>query len=278
MPTPLSRSRIVLLSLASLLLLTFLAFVFVDYNAFLSHRRHSSPHDDLTFFIPWDAIPPVAMHIQTSVHYALDTPLGIAEWKALIPPTGHLIHLPSPDPPASSHIILDDQKGVEGNGGEVEVEVEYEEYTPTLLHQLKCLDILRESYVLSRSMRNSSPYTTSSYLNLTSPPHTPMDWSSPPSTSSSHSSPASSDAEADGRYPTSYSGLTRHCLAYLHQSILCSANTGLESSAADDGAPRERFEKGCRDWGVVYGEVERNWGVWRGIVGEEEGGEREREE
>lgn len=202
------------------------------------------------------------MHIQTSVHYALDTPLGIAEWKALIPPTGHLIHLPSPDPPASSHIFIDNKEGNE----RTEVEVEYEEYTPTLLHQLKCLDILRKSYVLSRSMRNSSPYTTSSYLNLTSPPHTPIDWSSPPS---------SSPSTLDERYPTAYSGLTRHCLAYLHQSILCSANTGLESSAADDGAPRERFEKGCRDWGRVYGEVERNWGVWRGIVAEGEGGERE---
>lgn len=198
------------------------------------------------------------MHIQTSIHYALDTPLGIAEWKALIPPTGHLIHLPSPDPPASSHLY-----GPSSAKRREEAEVvEYEEYTPTLLHQLKCLDILRESYVLSGSMRNSSPFTTSSYLNLTSPSHTPIDWSSPPSSSNSPN-------QGDERYPTAYSGLTRHCLSYLHQSILCSANTGLESSAADDGAPRERFEKGCRDWGVVYGEVERNWGVWRRIVGEE---------
>lgn len=206
------------------------------------------------------------MHIQTSVHYALDTPLGIAEWKALIPPTGHLIHLPSPDPIASSHVYIDDDHN-SAKRQEREVEVEYEEYTPTLLHQLKCLDILRESYVLSRSMRNSSPYTTSSYLNLTSPPHTPIDWSAPLSSSSSP------NVNLDERYPTSYSGLTRHCLSYLHQSILCSANTGLESSAADDGAPRERFEKGCRDWGRVYGEVERNWGVWRGIVGGEGGEE-----
>lgn len=48
-------------------------------------------------------------------------------------------------------------------------------------------------------------------------------------------------------------------------------NVGLESSAADDGAPRERFEVGCRDWGRVYEEVGRNWEVWRRIT--EGGGE-----
>lgn len=201
------------------------------------------------------------MHIQTSVHYALDTPIGIAEWKALIPPTGHLIHLPSPDPPASSYVTADDGNSNAGDyavAGKAEVEVEYEEYTPTLLHQLKCLDILRESYVLSRSMRNSSPYTTSRYLNLTSPPHTPIDWSIPSST--------------NDRHPTAYAGLTRHCLNYLRQSLLCGMNIGLESSAADDGAPRERFDVGCRDWGRVYGEVERNCEVWEGIVERREEG------
>jgi hypothetical protein len=93
------------------------------------------------------------MYIHDTVRYQLETDEAASEYARLLPPGGHT---------------------VEDQAGRV--------YTVAMFHQLRCLDILRETYV-SR--------------NVTS--------------------------------------LTRHCLNYLRQSVLCLSDTRLESIKSSKG-------------------------------------------
>ncbi|KAJ7097075.1 hypothetical protein B0H15DRAFT_902421 [Mycena belliarum] len=54
------------------------------------------------------------------------------------------------------------------------------------------------------------------------------------------------------------SPLTRHCLLYLRQTIICQSNPRLESVRNTVGSANRRYDAVCRDWTVVYGEAERN--------------------
>lgn len=90
---------------------------------------------------------PVAMRIDYSSHYEMDTEEGRAEWAHLIPPGGHMVY-------------LDDEleRGSINNDSLREPEqVTGRPYTVTLFHQFRCLDIIREAYV---SLKELKPYTS----------------------------------------------------------------------------------------------------------------------
>ena len=72
----------------------------------------------------WDIGPldEVALHFEASVHYQLNSTLADAEWAALYPPNGGLVHAKTTD---------GKYEGV---------------YLLSLFHQLQCLDILRQTY------------------------------------------------------------------------------------------------------------------------------------
>lgn len=124
------------------------------------------------------------MAFSHSGHFELDSPSGIAEWSAVVP-GGGLIHL-----------------------GEYK-----QPYMTSVMHQLRCLDILREELVRERINESDEP----SYL-------------------------------------------SRHCLNYIKQMILCRGDTNLEPFQypnQNDPIDMEGIYE-CRDWGAVYREVERN--------------------
>ncbi|PSR97578.1 hypothetical protein PHLCEN_2v4285 [Hermanssonia centrifuga] len=130
------------------------------------------------------------MAFSHSVRFELDSPDGIAEWAAIIPGDG-LVH-------------LGEQK---------------EPYTISMMHQLRCLDILREELVRER------------------------DDSEGPST------------------------LSRHCLNYMKQMVMCRGDIELEPFQYPnhkDPIDMEGIYE-CRDWSAVYTEVEKNqveFGKW----------------
>ena len=75
---------------------------------------------DLSLSIPFGD--PVAIRVDKTAHYSLVSDEGKAEFDALIPQGGHTVILP--DPRSGKPVT----------------------YTVTLLHQLKCLGIIRENY------------------------------------------------------------------------------------------------------------------------------------
>ncbi|KAI0919670.1 hypothetical protein AcW1_003136 [Taiwanofungus camphoratus] len=84
------------------------------------------PHQRFTYLgwdypQTWPLSPLATVHIsrENSMHYALDTAMGLAEWNASLPSGGVLLHLgPTLRP-----------------------------FSLSMLHQLRCLDILREILV-----------------------------------------------------------------------------------------------------------------------------------
>ncbi|KAG1736753.1 hypothetical protein EDB19DRAFT_1018812 [Suillus lakei] len=124
---------------------------------------------------------PVWMRVDQTAHYRADTDEGGKEFAKLIPRGGHTVNITDPET-SESHI-----------------------YTVTLLHQLKCLGIIRDDYAAMR----------------------------PPSL------------------------MTRHCMNYLRQSILCHPNMRIEPAVNNIGSAVRGYETVCRDWTKVYEEVER---------------------
>ncbi|KAH7909382.1 hypothetical protein BJ138DRAFT_1115028 [Hygrophoropsis aurantiaca] len=57
-------------------------------------------------------------------------------------------------------------------------------------------------------------------------------------------------------------GLTRHCMNYLRQSVLCHPDMGLESVVNARGTAERGYDAVCRDWTRLYEEVERNHGLY----------------
>ncbi|KAJ6490179.1 hypothetical protein DFH09DRAFT_1053828 [Mycena vulgaris] len=62
------------------------------------------------------------------------------------------------------------------------------------------------------------------------------------------------------REPTS---LLRHCLNYLRQSILCHADTRLESIKNEQVQANKEYETVCRDWTRVYEAAENNYAEYQ---------------
>jgi len=54
------------------------------------------------------------------------------------------------------------------------------------------------------------------------------------------------------------SSLTKHCLNYLRQTMICRPNLRLESVKDSIGIVRQNYETACRDWTKLYAEAERN--------------------
>ncbi|OBZ74771.1 hypothetical protein A0H81_05748 [Grifola frondosa] len=54
------------------------------------------------------------------------------------------------------------------------------------------------------------------------------------------------------------SPLTRHCMNYLRQSILCHPNLRLEPAHNTMGSSIRNYDTVCRDWTKLYDEAERN--------------------
>lgn len=123
------------------------------------------------------------MLIGSTAHYRINNSDTEDEYRSLLPSGGYLVHLPNKN----------------GN---------LEEYTVTLFHQLKCLDIIRQEYLNDASQPVSS--------------------------------------------------LTRHCMNYLRQSLLCNLNTGLENAKNSAATASRSYNALCFDWTKVYAEAERN--------------------
>jgi hypothetical protein len=60
------------------------------------------------------------------------------------------------------------------------------------------------------------------------------------------------------------SGLTRHCMNYIRQTILCWPNLRLESARQRASSVRN-YDTVCRDWNVVYEEAERNYREYKAL-------------
>jgi hypothetical protein len=69
------------------------------------------------------------MPFENTVHYALDTPLGIAEWDSLIPP----------------------------NGGVLRLGPSHRTFTISMFHQLHCLHAVRGALAIEHSRAGVSP-------------------------------------------------------------------------------------------------------------------------
>ncbi|KAH6912438.1 hypothetical protein BKA70DRAFT_1422000 [Coprinopsis sp. MPI-PUGE-AT-0042] len=128
---------------------------------------------------------PVLMDVQNSVNYQLNGSAADVQWKALMPSGDGIVRL-GPD-----------QKP----------------FMLSTFHQLRCLDILRDSYV--RDMQQGRPNPTP---------------------------------------------LTRHCLNYIRQMVLCRGNLKLERVVDPYGAHsvQIRDPMTCRDWRSLYSHVEAN--------------------
>jgi len=90
---------------------------------------------------------PVALRIQATSHYVLETEDGDEEWSRVLPPgpAGHLVYI---------------------RDAEVDDDSSIRPYTVTLFHQLKCLDIIRRQYVLLLR-RQSEPRAGDSTIAIT---------------------------------------------------------------------------------------------------------------
>jgi len=62
-----------------------------------------------------------------------------------------------------------------------------------------------------------------------------------------------------------------HCLNYLRQGALCMADLSLEPGdfeEKDFNAQRTGATHTCKDWGVVYSMMEKNFIEWKNITGQ----------
>ncbi|PPQ84851.1 hypothetical protein CVT25_004987 [Psilocybe cyanescens] len=106
--------------------------------------------------------------------------------------------------PHTLHYGLDDELewgSLSPGNGTIYLGERNEPYSISMFHQLRCIDIIRQSIVRREELATSE--------------------------------------------------LTRHCLSYLRQMILCRADTYADADALADYMV-------CEDWQAVYSEVERN--------------------
>lgn len=131
------------------------------------------------------------MPMENTVHYDLGTDLGILEWNNAT--------LPGPNHDGIVWLTVE--------GGE------RKPFTFSLFHQLRCLNIVRESLMA----RRHPPYTEPSRL-------------------------------------------ATHCMNYLRQMVLCRADLTLESARHPLGPNTvvSDVTHVCRDWSVIWDEVEGN--------------------
>jgi Mycotoxin biosynthesis protein UstYa len=128
---------------------------------------------------------PVLLDPQNSVNYQMNGSAAEAQWKALIPPGDGIVRLGPDKKP----------------------------FMLSTFHQLRCLDIIRESYARDMLQKRANP--------------TP---------------------------------LTRHCMNYIRQMVLCRGDLKLERVVDPYGAHsvQIRDPKTCLDWRSLYSQVEAN--------------------
>ncbi|PPR02734.1 hypothetical protein CVT26_009445 [Gymnopilus dilepis] len=150
----------------------------------------------------------VLMTFDNPKHFRLDEAAGIAEWGIQAPENG-VVHLGPYRQP----------------------------YTVAMLHQLKCLDNIREEMVRNRRVEGS---------NETSPSDT--------NESENYAGPV------PGANRARQTELARHCLNYVRQMVMCHGDLELESfQFASHKNPIDWhgvYE--CKDWEAVYNAVKRN--------------------
>lgn len=94
------------------------------------------------------------------------------------------------------------------------VYIDGQPYTPSIFHQLRCLDVIRKA-VYDLSLKN------------TTTPVVPTD-------------------------------LTRHCLSYMRQMITCRGDLEVDAILGKPGPNVYPLPYVCKDWTVVYRELEKN--------------------
>jgi hypothetical protein len=141
---------------------------------------------------PSEPLERVHMPVEDSVHYALDTATGVAEWKTMLPSGDGVLHL-GPDK---------------------------RQFTISLFHQLRCLNVLRAAMLLELDRVNEGPPE--------------QDWQTP----STH-------------HCMSYIRQTVLCRANLRLESV-KAPYGLSVTNSD-------VTHTCRDWTVAYNAAEDNY-------------------
>jgi hypothetical protein len=128
----------------------------------------------------------VYLNVENSVHYQLNSSTTDAQWAAMMPPNGGVVHV-GPD---------------------------RQPFMPSIFHQLRCLNIIRKTYI------------------------------------------AEETSTASGELKS----LSRHCMNYLRQTIMCRANLRLEPvvdpSSAHAVDPWGKLT--CKDWRKAYSAHEKN--------------------
>ncbi|KAK1223020.1 hypothetical protein PQX77_014096 [Marasmius sp. AFHP31] len=142
------------------------------------------------------------MHFEDSLHYQLDNSSATErEWAALSPGDG-IIHLQVGNNPS-----------------------DIREFSPSMFHQLRCLDVLRARYAKVSSSAGGHEHGSGS---------------SPP--------------------VAREFALTHHCLNYLRQILLCNSDLHIDPIIGADHKDADLVAHThiCRDWTDVYRALERN--------------------
>ncbi|KAI0775094.1 hypothetical protein BD413DRAFT_653610 [Trametes elegans] len=149
---------------------------------------------------PLPALPTVHLTHEDGTHYAIDTPLGVAEWNATLPRGGALVRL-GPD---------------------------LRPFTLSFFHQLRCLNIIRGALM-------------DVYRGV------------PEETREKHR-------------------IVHHCLNYVRQTVMCRADTRLETVRAPTGRPItvSDITHTCKDWTAVYKAAEENYDRYAARMGDGE--------
>ncbi|KAF8960220.1 hypothetical protein BDZ97DRAFT_1834579 [Flammula alnicola] len=127
-PRTLLQKRIHVVAALLIAVPLFFIATYEDVSAFMRSTgpTNTTPRHDYTYMgsdyprsWPLPPLDHVYLSLENSLHYAFNTPLGDAEWNATLPSSGAVIHLgPSQRP-----------------------------FTLGLFHQLRCLNIIRETLV-----------------------------------------------------------------------------------------------------------------------------------
>lgn len=151
----------------------------------------------------------VALNVMDSQHYQLWSPEGGEEWEKLLLFDRHTIEISSKNE-GQWHEQLNNNKNNT-------VKRMSNTYTVSMFHQLKCVDILRRTYISLRfGLQNEQ--------------------------TSNHRS-------------ASRNRLVQHCINYLRQTFLCHSQIQLEPHTRT--VEQNGYDALCFDWGAVYAKFEQ---------------------
>ncbi|KAF8971920.1 hypothetical protein BDZ97DRAFT_1650644 [Flammula alnicola] len=180
---PASLTGVSLLFIALSFLVKLVGTLWINKQIAHLTREYSYVGDDYPEIWPIER-KTILMTFDNPKHFRLDTEDGAAEWAAIAPRNG-VVHLGPHRQP----------------------------YTVSMMHQLKCLDIIRAEIIRDRGEDDIGP-----------------------------------------------SALTRHCLNYVRQMVMCHGDLELESfQFASHKNPIDwRGVYECKDWEAVFNEAKKN--------------------